>query len=177
MTDNVATTHGYIHCCNHSWLTLLQPLVASLLQNINSTKIIAPPPSTDYEFLVAPRISILFCVTCEHSAQGRLMKVLIRTLTNVSSVVYLFFFLNAASPKERVFMQVLGSISGGWWHHYWTRLSYHKQHCSNMFFWKCKGQIPFFKGIPPLIQTQDRAWARHWRLSLYQYTTATMDVQ
>ena len=40
----------------------------------------------------------------------------------------------------------------------------------------------FFQGVPPFnrktkgfsgIQTQDRAWARHWRLSLYQYTTAT----
>ena len=41
------------------------------------------------------------------------MEVLIRTLTNVSSVVHLFFFLNAASPKERVFMQVLGSIRWG----------------------------------------------------------------
>ena len=40
----------------------------------------------------------------------------------------------------------------------------------------------FFQGVPPFdrktkgfsgIRTQDRAWARHWRLSLYQYTTAT----
>jgi len=40
----------------------------------------------------------------------------------------------------------------------------------------------FFQGTPPFnrktkgfsgIRTQDRAWARHWRLSPYQYTTAT----
>ena len=29
--------------------------------------------------------------------------------------------------------------------HHWTRLSYHKWHCLNLFFWKGKGQIPFFK--------------------------------
>ena len=47
-------------------------------------------------------------------------------------------------------MQVLGPINGGWWcHHHWTRLSYHKWHCSNLFFWKGKGQIPFFKANHP----------------------------
>ena len=38
---------------------------------------------------------------------------------------------------EEVFMQVLGPIGG--WHHHWTHLSYHKWHCSNLFFWKGKG--------------------------------------
>ena len=47
-------------------------------------------------------------------------------------------------------MQVLCPISGGWWwHHHWTRLSYHKWHCSNLFFWKGKGQIPFLKVQQP----------------------------
>ena len=40
--------------------------------------------------------------------------------------------------------------SGGWWwHHHWTRLSYRKWRCSNLFFWKGKGQIPFFKAHHP----------------------------
>ena len=47
-------------------------------------------------------------------------------------------------------MQVLGPISGGWWwHHHWTRLSYRKWHCSNLFFWKGKRQISFFKVYHP----------------------------
>ena len=79
-------------------------------------------------------------------------------------------------------MQVLGPISEGWWwHHHWTCLSYHKWHCSNLFFWKGKGQIPFFKAHHPsteksraLVGFEPRTpWARHWRVSLYQYTTAT----
>ena len=48
------------------------------------------------------------------------------------------------------FMQVLGPISGRWWWHLcWTRLSYHKWHCSNLFFWKGEGQIPFYKVYHP----------------------------
>ena len=39
------------------------------------------------------------------------------------------------------------SIDG--WHHHWTHLSYHKWHCSNLFFWKGKGQIPSFKAYHP----------------------------
>ena len=47
-------------------------------------------------------------------------------------------------------MQVLGPISGGWWwHHHWTRLSYRKWHCSNLFLWKGNGQFPFFKVYHP----------------------------
>ena len=30
-----------------------------------------------------------------------------------------------------------------------THLSYHKWHCSNLFFWKGKGQIPFLKVLHP----------------------------
>ena len=80
-------------------------------------------------------------------------------------------------------MQVVGPISGGrWWHHHWTHLSYHKWHCSNLFFLEGQRANSFCQGTPPFnrktkgfsgIRIQDRAWARHWRLSLYQYTTAT----
>ena len=59
------------------------------------------------------------------------------------------------SNTEEVFMQVLGPISGGWWwRHHWTHLNYCKWHCSNLFFWKGKGQIPFFKVHHPSTGSQ-----------------------
>ena len=60
---------------------------------------------------------------------------------------------NVASPTDRRFScRSWAPLVGGWWrHHHWigTRLSYHKWHCSNLFFWKGKGQIPFFKAHHP----------------------------
>ena len=79
----------------------------------------------------------------------------------------------SAPPLQK---KCLGPINGGWlWYHHWTHFSYLKWHCSNLFFWKGKGQVPFFfKAHHPSteilvgfsgIRIQDRTWARHWRLS------------
>ena len=64
-----------------------------------------------------------------------------------------------------------GPTSGGWWwHHHWTHLSYHKWHCSNLFFWKGKWHTTLQqKKVKVLV-----GFAPGKESDSYQHTTTTL---
>ena len=90
---------------------------------------------------------------------------------------------NAASPMQRRFScrswtPLVGDGDDIITELAWVTINGIAQTC---FSGRAKGKFLFLRHHPSTektkgfsgIRTQDRAWARHWRLSLYQYTTAT----